>query len=132
MKRLAIAVVVLMLSILPAAAESASTQPIRGPELYAMALEMIEWIAQRTEYTSNGVPRIVFVDNFDATIAEYELKREGAVDDDYKFTGSYNSLTKSVYLRDDWGGHTRKNLDTLVHELVHYAQDEGGQEIRMR
>ena len=79
MKPLAMAVVVLMLGILPAAAESASTQPIRGPELYAMALEMIEWIAQRTEYTSNGVPRIVFVDNFVAAIAEYELKREGVL-----------------------------------------------------
>ena len=42
MKRLAATVVILMLGILPAAAESTSTQPIRGVELDAMVREALD------------------------------------------------------------------------------------------
>ena len=43
---------------------------------------------------------------------------------DYRFSGLYNPTTKTVYLRDDWGGHTSLDWAFLTHELVHYAQDE--------
>ena len=125
MKRLTVVVLVMMFGILPAAAQSASTEPVRGAELDAMVREILDWIIQNTEeYLPSGSPRIVFVDNFDAAIGEYELKRKGSVDADYEFHGFYNSYSRTVYLRDDWSGHTPNDWFTLAHELVHYAQDE--------
>ena len=124
MKRLAFALVILMLGILPAAAESTSTEPIRGAKLDAMVREILEWIIRNTEeYLPSGSPRIIFVDTFDPVIAEYELKRKGSVDADYEFHGLYNSNSKTGYLRDDWSGHSPNDWFTLAHELVHYAQD---------
>ena len=125
MKRIAVFVFVLMLGILPAAADSVSTESIRGSALDAMVREVLEWLNERTEYSVSGAPEVLFLDNFDAAIREYEVNRRGGLTawdkgDVYKFSGAYDPYTKTVLLREDWGGHTIREWATLVHELVHY------------
>ena len=137
MKRLAIAVVVLMLGILPAAAETTSTEPIRGATLDAMVREVLEWIDRNTVYSTSGSPEIVFLDQTDIEIEEENFKHEGnntasAEGSVIKFNGSYDPITKAVYLSSEWSGHTAGDWGILVHELVHYVQDTVGKKFECR
>ena len=124
MKRLAFVFIILMLGILPAAAQDTSTDLVRGAKLDAMVREILEWLNERTEYFVSSAPEIIFLDNFDIAIAEYEHKREESIDVGYRFRGSYSHDTKTVNLRNDWNGHAPIAWATLVHELVHHAQVE--------
>ncbi len=124
MKRLAAILVIMILGTLPAAAENVTTYPVRGATLDLMVREILEWLNERTEYSVSSAPNIVFLDNFNVAIAEHERRREESVDVGFKFRGSYNHHSKTVYLRNDWNGHARKDWVVLVHELVHHAQVE--------
>jgi hypothetical protein len=37
----------------------------------------------------------------------------------------YDDATRTIYLGDDWTGHTPAELSVLVHELVHHLQNLG-------
>ena len=60
---------------MPAAAQDTSTDLVRGAKLDAMVREILEWLNERTEYFVSSAPEIIFLDNFDIAIAEYEHKR---------------------------------------------------------
>ena len=137
MKRLAVAIVILMLGILPATAESVSTQPVRVAELDAMVREVLEWINRNTVYPVSGSPKIVFLDQTDIDIEEENVKREGNYTEwdegsDFEFSGAYEPITKTVYLSFEWSGHTAGDWGILVHELVHYVQDTVGKKFECR
>ncbi len=38
----------------------------------------------------------------------------------------YNDQTRTIYLSDKWAGSTPAELSVLVHEMVHYLQNEAG------
>ena len=46
--------------------------------------------------------------------------------------GYYDSVTKKVFLLDDWSGHTPIDIAGLLHELVHYAQYEAPRRFECR
>ena len=131
MKHLVVIVVILMLGILPTTAQDVS-QPVRGAELDAMVREMIEWINKFMEYAVSGAPEIIFVDRDEAAVIEDRIRRQGDLTAwhgkgaDYIFGGMYDPTTTTVLRRDDWVGFALEDLAMLVHELVHFAQNEAG------
>jgi hypothetical protein len=132
MKRLALTLVILMLGILPAAAETVSKPPVRGAELDAMVREILEWITQNTKYAPGGSPDIVFVEEISTRVEKDSTSRtDGAPP---KFIGVkialYDPTAKRILLQHDWFGHTPSDWSTLAHELVHYAQVESGRRYR--
>ncbi len=123
MKRLAIFVFVLMLGISPAAAQDVPAQPVRGAKLDVMVREVLEWINLNTDYEPSGSPEIVFVESLRDDIRwSTPLK--------FDLLGFYDEATKTVYLRNEWVGGTREDWETLVHELVHYAQAQSKRRYR--
>ena len=128
MKRLAFTLVILLLGILPAAAQR-STEPVSDTELDVMVRGALEWITLNTEYATVDPPDIVFVDQAEAAKAEDYFKGKGGWTAwfrgaGYEFVGLYDLTTKTVYIPDDWFGHKPGDWGVLVHELVHYVQDE--------
>ena len=79
MKRFDATLIILMLGILPAAAESVSTQPVRAAALDAMVREILEWINEHTEFSVSAPPEIVFHDQIRTAEIEDELKRRGGL-----------------------------------------------------
>ena len=125
MKRLAAILFVLMLGILPATAESASTQPVRGATLHQKAEELLHWIYVGTSYDKAPVPKIRFVDDLEQRYRNI-LETQGFVDEAGKFarrvSGLYVPPEKTIYLKSDWTGRTRHETELLLHELIHYHQ----------
>ena len=129
MKRIAATIVILMLGILPVIAESTSTQPIRGAAFDAMVREEFEWITQNTDYEPSGSPEFVFVESLRGDI---RWNRGDGTPLERDLAGRYDPATKTVYLLNEWVGGTREDWETLVHELVHYAQAKSKRHYRCR
>ena len=128
MKRLAIAIVILILGTLPAAAESVSTYPVRGAKLDAMVGEILDWVEQHMEPAVESPPKIVFVEKIGHLLEKlnHEYGDDTQWDPSTMSVGFYDPNIQTVYLRDDWFGRMELDIEILAHELVHYTRHMSG------
>lgn len=96
-----------------------ATQPkIRGAELDALAEQLIQYAADRTDYEPLPPPRIVFVEDV-GDVADREISAH--YDGPTIAAAGYSTRDGTIYLANSWRPYNDQRAE-LLHELVHYLQ----------
>ena len=92
--------------------------PVEREELDTKVKEIIAWLAEHSDYPARPSPGVRFI----ATMPASAYKDQSRVD------GVYVAETREVFLLTSWQHDDEQHVMLLAHELVHFLQDESGQE----
>jgi uncharacterized protein DUF6647 len=96
----------------------------------ALLIAMMLWLSANFDLpTVQEVPHIKYAPAAAMVSLRYEnlssTNPVGLNSDGTDTMAMYRDDTKTIYLREEWKGHTVADLSILLHELVHHMQNVG-------